>query len=166
LTEDIRSTPEEAARGDIPAQFVRVIGVVVRGDTAVVAQLTNDGPPYEVETAYCYREGDGWVEGSSGNSTSGYLPTGEGIGTVVVWDEAPAGAVSARFEYERSKQVVPVENSCALAVFDDVTEEDAFIGGPSLVAWIDGQGAEQEVPRFEPPEWIRAKLREHLEREP
>jgi hypothetical protein len=125
LTEDVRRTPEEAARGDIPARFVRVIGVVVRGDTAAVAQLMNDGPPYEVETAYCHRKGDGWVEGSSGNSTYGYLPTGEGIGTVVVWDEAPATAVSARFEYAGREQVAAVENGCALAVFDDVKEDDA-----------------------------------------
>lgn len=166
LTEDIRNTPEEAARGDIPAQFVQVVGVVVRGDTAVVAQLTNDAPPYEVETAYCHREGDGWVEGPSGNSTSGYLPTGAGVGTVVVWDEAPATAVSARFVYEGREQLVDVENGCALAVFDDVKEEDAYIGGPSLVAWIDAAGHEQELPRFEPPEWIRAKLRNYLEREP
>jgi hypothetical protein len=166
LTEDIRSTPEEAARGDIPAQFVHVIGVVVRGDAAVVAQLTNDVPPYEVETAYCHREGEGWVGGSSGNSTSGYLPTGEGIGTVVVWDEAPATAVSARFEYDGREQVVPVERGCALAVFDDVKEEDAFVGSPSLVAWIDAGGAEQELPRYDPPESVRAKLRKYLEREP
>jgi hypothetical protein len=166
LTEDIRSTPEEAARGDIPARFVQVVGVVVRGDTAVLAQLTNDAPPYEVETAYCHREGDGWVEGSSGNSTSGYLPTGEGIGTVVVWDEAPATAVSARFEYNGREQVVPVERGCALAVFDDVKEEDAYVGGPSLVAWIDAGGAEQELLRFDPPEWVRAKLRKYMEREP
>ena len=166
MTEDIRSTPEEAARGDVPAQFVQVIGVVVRGDTAVVAQLTNDVPPYEVETAYCHREGDGWVEGSSGNSTSGYLPTGEGIGTVVVWDEAPATAVSARFEYAGHEQVVPVERGCALAVFDDVKEDDAFVGGPLLVGWIDAGGAEEELPRFDPPEWVRAKFRKYLEREP
>jgi hypothetical protein len=51
-------------------------------------------------------------------------------------------------------------------VFDDVKEQDAFIGGPSLVAWIDADGVEQEQPHFDPPEWMRARLREYLDREP
>src|SRR5438094_3904172 len=120
-----RRSPEDAARGDIPAAFVRVVGVVIRGDTAVVAQLTNDGPPFEVDTALCHREGDVWVEGSSGNSTTGYLPTGERTGTVVVWDEAPSDVTAARFEYAGIEKVVPIEEGCALAVFDDVPQDDA-----------------------------------------
>ena len=31
------ATPEEAARAGIPASYVRVVGVVVRGDDAIVA---------------------------------------------------------------------------------------------------------------------------------
>ena len=40
----------EAARGDIPAKYVRVVGVVVRGDQAVVAQLINESPTFEIDT--------------------------------------------------------------------------------------------------------------------
>ena len=58
----------------VPAKYVRVIGTVIRGDRAIVAQLMNDGPPFEVETAFCIKEADGtWAEGSSGNSTAGFL---------------------------------------------------------------------------------------------
>ena len=77
-------SPEEAARGTTPAKFVRVIGVVVRGKNAIVAQLMNDGPSFEVDTAYCHQEPDGsWFEGVSGNSTGGFLSTGDGHGTAV-----------------------------------------------------------------------------------
>jgi hypothetical protein len=152
-------TPEEAARGDIPAQFVQVVGVVVRGDRALVAQLTNDGPPFEVETAYCSRSGAGWSGGSSGNSTAGYLPTGERVGTVVVWDEAPPGATEAKFAYRGRELVVPVENGCALAVFDDVAEDDVPFDGPRLVAWRRADGTEEEVPTYEVSDEMRAQLR-------
>jgi hypothetical protein len=150
------NTPEEAARGDTPAQFVRVVGVVVRGDDAVVAQLTNDRPPFEVETAHCHREGDEWVAGMSGNSTSGFLPTGSGVGTVLVWDEAPIDAVAARFEYAGREQVVAVERGCAVAVFDDVEQLDGHLGMVRVAAWINAEGVETKLPWHEPPEQFRS----------
>jgi hypothetical protein len=153
------STPEEAARGDIPSQFVRVIGVVIRGDIAVVAQLTNDVPPFELEMAYCHRDGDGWETGTSGSGTSAYIPTGDRVGTVVVWGEAPADASAARFEYEGREQVVVfVENGCALAVFDDVTENDGYFDGPRLAAWIRADGSEEKLPMHKVPESMRADV--------
>lgn len=134
------ATPEEAARGSTPAKYVRVVGTVVRGDRAIVAQLMNDGPPFEVETAYCSRETDGtWSEESSGNSTSGFLPTGDGVGTFVGWDEAPEGAVAARFVCRGGEQEVAVVVGCALAVFDGIVVEDGYMAVfdiPQIVAWI------------------------------
>jgi hypothetical protein len=139
------TTPEDAARGDIPEQYVRVVGVVVRGDQAVVAQLTNDGPPFEVETAYCEREGEGWLPSASGNSTAGFLPFDAERGTLVVWDAAPAGATAARFEYAGQEQIVQVENGAALAVFNDVPGYFGYRGPPwPLRAWILENG--QEIP--------------------
>jgi hypothetical protein len=35
------STPEGAARGNLRAEYVRVVGVAIRGDQAVVAQIMN-----------------------------------------------------------------------------------------------------------------------------
>jgi len=73
----------------------------------------------------------GWGTGSSGNGTSAYIPTRDRVGTVVVWGEAPAGASAAKFEYEGQEPVVvPAENGCALAVFDAVTENEAYLDGP------------------------------------
>lgn len=162
------ATPEEAARGDVPARYVRVVGVVVRGDQAIVAQLMNDRSPFEVETAQCSRERDGtWDEDSSGNSTSGFLPTGDGIGTFVAWDEAPPWAVAARFVCREREQVVAVDNGCVLAVFDDVRfadEVERLFDGPQLSAWIDEAGKEQTVERHEAPAWMRERMRSRLER--
>jgi len=59
--------------------------------------------------------------------------------------------------------VVGVENGAALAVFDDVPYEDAFLTGPRLVAWIGPAGDEQKVPSYEPSEHMRAKMRQYLD---
>jgi hypothetical protein len=162
------ATPEEAARGDVPARYVRVVGVVVRGDQAVVAQLMNDRSPFEVETAQCSRERDGtWDADSSGNSMSGFLPTGVGIGTFVAWDEAPSWAVAARYVCREREQVVTVDNGCAFAVFDDVRfadEVELLFDGPQLSAWIDEAGKEQTFDRREAPTWMRERMRRGHER--
>jgi hypothetical protein len=157
-------TPEDAARGDVAQRFVQVIGVVVRGDQAIVAQLMNDIPPHEVETAFCFREPDGsWVGGSSGNSTGGYLPTGKGVGTVLTWEEAPEGARAARFTYGDQEQVVQVERGCVVAVFDDVSQDHWPFDGPRLTAWVDMSGVDQPVEQHEIPERIRERYQAFVE---
>jgi hypothetical protein len=159
-----RRTPEHAARGDVPQRFVRVVGVVVRGDQAIVAQLMNDVPVHEVETSFCHREPDGsWVEWSSGNGTSGYLPTGEGVGTVLIWKEAPENTRAARFSYGDQEQVVEVEQGCVVAVFDDVSQHDWPFDGPRLTAWVDLSGVGQSVEHSEIPERLRARFRAFAE---
>jgi hypothetical protein len=152
-------TPEEAARGDIPARFVRVVGVVIRGDTGIVAQLTNDGP-YEVETAYVHRTGDGWSDGSSGNSTSGWLAPD----TFVVWDEAPDDAVAAIFEHRGDERRVAVEDGCAFTWFDGVSEREAYLDGPRLAGWVHADGSETCFRRHAMSTRMRAKLEEWLDR--
>jgi hypothetical protein len=142
------------------------VGVVVRGEQAIVAQLMNDKPPFEVETAHCSRERDGtWSEDHSGNSLGGFLPIADGIGTFVAWDEAPPGAVAARFVCRGRELVVPVENGCALAVFDEVEvadEIERLFDGPRLTAWIDDEGKEQTVEQHEASPWMRERVRERM----
>jgi len=152
-------SPEGAARGDVPERFVRVVGVVVRGDQAIVAQLMNDIPRHEMDTAFCHRQPDGsWEQGSSGNSTGGYLPTGKGVGTVLTWEEAQEGARAARFIYGDQEQIVQVESGCVVAVFDDVSQDDWPFDGPRLDAWIDVSGAEQPVEKHAIPECMRTRF--------
>lgn len=54
------ATPEEAARGDIPRQFVTVVGTQIEGDAATVWLLTNDRPPFEDYEVHCVRERGRW----------------------------------------------------------------------------------------------------------
>jgi hypothetical protein len=143
-------TPEEAARGQLPEEYVRAVGVAVRGEKAVVAQVMNaDGYPhaYEVETVECFREGDGWVGGNSGNNDLVWMPTSAGPGTVVWWGEAPAGATAGRIRLGDQEQTVGVEDGFVFAVFDNVQEHEfrpyaplheQLAGLPKVVEWTHG----------------------------
>lgn len=64
-------TPEAAAAGGFPPQYVTVLGSVINGDNAEVWLLTNDQPPYEPYVMGCYRTEPGWLQ-SGGNN--GFFP--------------------------------------------------------------------------------------------
>jgi hypothetical protein len=53
------ATAEEAARGDIPERYVRVLGVRFDGRQAIVWMLTNDRPPFEEYTMLVSRDAHG-----------------------------------------------------------------------------------------------------------
>jgi hypothetical protein len=54
------SSPEEAARGDIPGEFVTIADIRIEGDYAVVSMLTNDRPPFEPVEEPVIRIGSQW----------------------------------------------------------------------------------------------------------
>ena len=87
------------------------------------------------------------MEEHSGNGNAGFLPTGNGTGTLVIWDQAPAWAVAARYEFRGHERVVPVNNGIVLATFDDTPEVawDAFHAWPRLASWIDANGVDRET---------------------
>ncbi len=133
-------TPELAARGELRGEYVRVVGVAIRGEEAVVAQVMNaDGYPhaYEVETVECFRDGDGWVAGNSGNNNLVRMETGARPETVVWWDEAPVGAAAVRIRLGDQEQTVPVEDGFFFVVFDGVSEK----GLPKVTDWISAEAA-------------------------
>jgi hypothetical protein len=136
------ATPEEAAREGTPPECVRVVCAVVRGDEAVVGQLMNaDQYPdsYEVETVQCHRASDGWEAGSSGNGNTGFIRTGNGLATVVVWlDKTPLDARAARFVVGEQAAAFPVQDGFVSAVFDEVAldHEDWPHAFPVLDEWI------------------------------
>ena len=68
--EDGFDSPEEGAYGDIPEQFVTVLGVQIDGDYARVWSLTNDRPSFEGYEDYFVRKGSKWhgTHGSGGFS--------------------------------------------------------------------------------------------------
>lgn len=71
----------------------------------------------------CFREGDGWVGGNSGNNNLVCMPTSAGRGTVVWWGKAPAGATAGRVRLGDQEQTVGVEDGFVLVVFDNVPQE-------------------------------------------
>jgi hypothetical protein len=162
------ATPGRAARGDTPERFARVVGVVVRGDRAIVALRMNDRPAYEIDTTYCERGADGlWYATSGGNSTGGKLMTGPGRATVIGWeDDAPAWAVAARFACGARELVVPVVDECAFSVFDDVEldEDDPFGESARRAAWVRADGSEEPSGHHFPSPEQRARRRAIVER--
>jgi hypothetical protein len=91
------ATPEEAARGGTPTRFVRVVGTVVRGDRAIVAQRMNDRPMYEVELA---------PRGEKRNRSTG---TGHGCGAPAC--DASNGRDSAARRHTRAALAAPVRRN-------------------------------------------------------
>jgi len=78
-------TSEEAARGDMPPEFVTVIGSRVAGDSATVWLLTNDRPPFEPYAVHCERRNGRWYweSGSGGfgrGTPDGVLETARRFG--------------------------------------------------------------------------------------
>jgi hypothetical protein len=137
------STPEEAARGNLREEYVRVVGVAIRGDQAVVAQIMNaDSYPsaYEIETAMCYRTSEGWELASSGNYNIPFIPTGDDRCTAVWWDEAPEGVSGARIRLGNEEQEVRVRDGFFFVTFDDVALRNAEIRAnwprPTVEEWI------------------------------
>lgn len=140
------ATPEEAAAVGVPPAYVRVVGTVVRGDEAMVAQLLGTSAAYEIDTATCFRDDGGWVCGGGGNGSAAFLQTAAAVGTYVLWDEAKPGMVAAKFVLGEREQVVRVENGIVLAAFDDVpTSVYDWPTWPRLVAWVDAEGNETRV---------------------
>lgn len=70
------SSLEEAARGDIPAQYAKVVQVKLSRDKnqAIVLLATNEPPAIEYYEEYCSRFGDKWFSFGGGNASG---PRGE-----------------------------------------------------------------------------------------
>jgi hypothetical protein len=67
--------PEEAARGDIPPQFVTTLGTEVRGNSATVWLLRNDANYFEPITVFCELRDGLWHDGGhSGGFITGTPP--------------------------------------------------------------------------------------------
>jgi hypothetical protein len=67
-------SPEEAARGDIPEQFVTVVGVRIEGDSAHVWLVTNDRPTFEGYEVDCVRKDGKWYDVGGSGGFDMYTP--------------------------------------------------------------------------------------------
>ena len=66
-------TPEEAARGDIPERFIKVVWCERRGDNAVVLLQVSTDPPY-FDLSRCGLGSRGWGAEVSGNASGNEQP--------------------------------------------------------------------------------------------
>ena len=138
---DAAPTPEEAARGEIPERYARVLGVAYSPDRddAVVLLGTNEEPnlyPYQV---LCGRGEEGWYQGTSGNGpgwSSTSSPGEPNIGVATDWDEAPPRARAAIVSFDGREHEVPVTNGYYLFAAWEVPDDLAMGDHPSFVGWI------------------------------
>jgi len=121
---EVYATPEEAARAGLPEDCApaEVVGVVVRGDAAVVAQVVDRGgvPRGDFDTSTPRRVEGGWMPGAGGNSTAAFIHTDDDTITVVSWCSAPSEARGARYVFLGREQTFPVAGGHVVAAFDDV----------------------------------------------
>jgi len=132
-------TPEEAAGGEIPEGYARVLATALSPDRdhAVVLLGTNEPPtlyPYQV---VCGLSEDGWVEEISGNgpgwSTTRDSAEGPNVGVATLWDEAPESATAAVVVFEGREHEAPVRNGYFLFAAWEVPDD---AGHPRFVRWI------------------------------
>jgi hypothetical protein len=95
------STPEEAARGDIPEDRVRALGVELspRGKDAIVLMELNDRSPVELFEMACVRTRSRWMP-MAGSAQPGETSFRD-VGVRTFWDEAPNGSRTLRVEWLR-----------------------------------------------------------------
>ena len=132
-------SPEAAVLSGFPAGAVRVVASRTSDDDAYVLIDTRpDGPPY-LYGVELTRDGDGWIEGGSGNSAGWRLrELGKDLGSLVVWEEAPLGADQVRVEFEGDVREEPIENGAYLSAWWRVPYPDTL--WPRVVSFrIDGR---------------------------
>jgi hypothetical protein len=134
------STPEEAAVGDIPAEFAKPVAVSISPDErhAFAMLETNEPPWVELYFVGLVREGTGWVEYAGSNALSGWLPLwgphgdppADGApGAVLTWGTAPADARAAIVEFDGKPYEAPVREGYYFLVIWGVPERT----GESLI---------------------------------
>jgi hypothetical protein len=119
----------EAARGDIPARFARILASELSPDgrTAFVLLGTNEEPYLYPYVVICSREEDGW-EGGSGMSFGGIgwssIGPRDDTGVLFFGGDAPAGAAEAVVRYRGEERCVPVTSGFFVFVAWNVADDD------------------------------------------
>lgn len=101
MRDDGFDSPEGAAMDGFPARYCRVIASRLQGDDAYVLLNTGSSEQPYLYGVNCRRENGRWFEGGSGNGPGweqiGHDPD---VGTLALWDDAPADADMVRIEFE------------------------------------------------------------------
>jgi hypothetical protein len=96
------TTPEEAARGDIPREYAKVVDEQISpwGEHAALLLETNEPPAVEYYLVVCEKQGEYWMQMFGGNGgMSGWLSD---VFVEADWNEGPDGQVTLSTRWDRS----------------------------------------------------------------
>ena len=107
-----------AARASFPNEFCRIVGMREQGTFGYVLFDTGpEGRPYLYGVNYERVDGR-WMEGSSSNGDGwSHMGPDPSLGTLTLWDTAPAGADRVRVELGGQLREEPVENGVYLVAW-------------------------------------------------
>jgi hypothetical protein len=131
-------TPEEAARGDMPPRYCRVLATSESGDFALVLLATNEPPYVELYGVRCRRRDGLWFDegGSSGTGMTWSISSDRDLGDLACSWEAPAGADRLRIQLLGNDHEIETQNGYCLFLAHDVPDDEL----PVVKAWrVDGE---------------------------
>jgi hypothetical protein len=119
------ATPVDAVLAGFPPGAVRVVAWAAQDiDAYVLLDTGSRGQPY-LYGVNCHRGEDAWEEGGSGNGPGWTAVPGDDlVGTLVLWDDAPAGADRARVAFGGSELEVAASDGVYLAAWWRVPEAE------------------------------------------
>ena len=141
---DARSTPEEAARGDLPEDYSRALATSISPDGQYAAVLlgTNAIPFLYSYLVICERTPEGWTEGSgvSGDGAGWHSTTmpdesQPNVGVFTLDGEAPIDAREAVVMWRGKETTIPVAHGYYLFAAWDISESD-MREWPTLVRFL------------------------------
>lgn len=148
------TTPEEAARGDIPAQYARAVASAVSpdGKHAAVVLATNEDPAVEMYEVVCFQQDGRWLDGGgSGGVGLGWTSTGadaeRNLGVLRLSGQAPAGAVATIVSFRGREHRVAV-GEAGYFLFASWDEPDTVLDDelPEPVRYVSADGSEARAP--------------------
>jgi hypothetical protein len=140
----MRSSPGEAARGDIPPKYARALAVLSSPDGrhAVVLLGTNEEPIVYPYVVVCHKVDDEWQGGSGGNGAPGLNWSSisepgdaQNLGVLIFAEEAPAAATAAVVRWRGRERTVPVAHGY-IFIADWYVSDSESHGRPERVSFF------------------------------
>jgi hypothetical protein len=133
------ATPDEAACGDIPPRFCKVLATTRSDDLAYVLIATNEPPYEEIYGVRCQQREGLWYDhgGSSGTgSTWSRTSDDSDLGHLAWSSDAPPGADRVRVRIRNEDHEIEVQNGYCILLVRDVPDTEQ----PQVRSWrIDGE---------------------------
>ena len=149
MTHEGYGSPEEAARGDIPAKFGHIVATVVSPDDrwALVLLAENVPPSVELYQVLCERIDGSWHDTWGGNGSGLSWRATEGdIGVQSLVREVPFDVTEAVVRHRGREDRVPVHGGIAFFAVFDVPSERTAEDIPEIVSYLRANGTVEPAP--------------------